>query len=58
MIILTVKMWKKKKERTGEFRHITLLFNIAIEAVPLDLQRNFTLMRELDGYAQGSFIFY
>ncbi|CAO3622592.1 unnamed protein product [Mucor fragilis] len=23
-----------------------------IEAVPLDLQRNFTLMRELDGYAQ------
>ncbi|KAI8992529.1 hypothetical protein BDB01DRAFT_778745 [Pilobolus umbonatus] len=25
---------------------------IAIEAVPLDLQRNFTLMRELDGYAQ------
>lgn len=25
----------------------------AIEAVPLDLQRNFTLMRELDGYAQG-----
>lgn len=25
----------------------------ALEALPLELQRNFTLMRELDGYAQG-----
>lgn len=30
-----------------------LTFNIALEAIPVDLQRNFTLMRELDGYAQG-----
>lgn len=26
----------------------------AVEALPLELQRNFTLMRELDGYAQGT----
>lgn len=28
----------------------------AIEALPLELQRNFTLLRELDGYAQGATI--
>jgi hypothetical protein len=33
----------------------TILSSVkAIEALPLDLQRNFTLMRELDGYAQGT----
>ena len=33
---------------------LSFLFPLAIEAVPLELQRNFTLMRELDGYAQGT----
>lgn len=31
-----------------------LTFISALEALPLELQRNFTLMRELDGYAQGN----
>lgn len=26
----------------------------SVETLPYDLQRNFTLMRELDGYSQGT----
>ena len=44
---------KRRKEREREKRAICWHFNIALEAIPVDLQRNFTLMRELDGYAQG-----
>jgi inhibitor of growth protein 5/inhibitor of growth protein 4 len=40
-------------QKLGTRLLLTLYFILAIEAVPLDLQRNFTLMRELDGYAQG-----
>jgi hypothetical protein len=35
------------------FPDIQLTPFLALEALPLELQRNFTLMRELDGYAQG-----
>ncbi|CEG84197.1 Putative Pho23 protein [Rhizopus microsporus] len=44
---------KRKKDRERKKRASNILtFNIALEAIPVDLQRNFTLMRELDGYAQ------
>lgn len=44
---------KGKKNAQNKPLRNTFFF-LAIEAVPLDLQRNFTLMRELDGYAQGN----
>jgi inhibitor of growth protein 5/inhibitor of growth protein 4 len=40
-------------EGTDWFVYPSLLHDTAIESLPLELQRNFTLLRELDGYAQG-----
>jgi hypothetical protein len=47
---------KKKQKISLQLVYFYYSFFKAIEALPLDLQRNFTLMRELDGYAQGTIL--
>lgn len=31
----------------------SIIFSLVIEALQIDLQKNFTLLKEMDGYAQG-----
>lgn len=36
------------------FYYSSNVFVVVIEALQIDLQKNFTLLKEMDGYAQGN----
>jgi hypothetical protein len=50
---MTISIVSYKHTQLGHHLITNNTHTKVIEALPIDLQKNFTLLKEMDGYAQG-----